>query len=115
MEEYRNQFRKDASQRLECAVNLVKRYNYYPDGVDIAKIDSDEDYMLDFVINVCKAYSEHKNELSSTECSTIETYLNKTYDYITGWFPQSEKSMDAYEMIEKTIEVQHYSTSVERR
>ena len=108
-------FREEAAKRLECAADLVTRYNYYPDGLDTAKLDSDEDYMLDFIINVCKAYSEHKNDLSSTERSTIETYLNNTYDTVTGWFPQSEKSMDAYEMIEKTIQVQHYSTSVERR
>lgn len=104
-----------ANGQKNAAILLVSNAGYYKDGLDPARIDYDEDYMLDFVITVCKSYSECKKELTSSEITTIESYLNDMYNTITGWFPQSEKSMDAYEMIEKTIEVQYYSTSVERR
>lgn len=47
--------------------------------------------------------------------STIVKFLNDNYNGITLWYPQTDKTMDTYELIEKTIDVEFYNTQVERR
>ncbi len=105
----------EANERENIAINLVQSSGYYPEGVDKKELERNEDYSLEFICNVCHAYSEHKGELSSGNDAKIVEYLNDCYDEITTWFPQSEKSMETYETIENTIKVRFYSTSVERR
>lgn len=107
--------RQEAERILDAAIKLAEDAGYYPEGVDKYKYEADEDYSLDVVCNVCRAYSERKNEMSAGERSTIVKFLNDNYNGITSWYPQTDKTMDTYELIEKTIDVEFYNTQVERR
>ena len=101
--------------QMKSVLKCLQNDGYYTNGLDEQKLKREEDYELEFIRSVCNAYSNNKNNLSDEDKSNIEDYLNNRYDEITSWFPQSNESMDTYELIEKTIEVKFPSTQVERR
>lgn len=94
-------------EREKTVFALLKNSEKYPYGYDKDRFVKDEDYYLECICEVCRMFSQEKENLPPDEKNQIEDYLNAAYNDIVHWYPQSEKSKETYELIEDSLNMEY--------
>ena len=103
--------------RLRKVVEIVSQYGYCDPDIPVNTFRDNTDLYSDFVIACCDTYNDINITLTMEERVRLHDYLDTAYGYITGFIDeQTDKTMTAYETIEKTITPKYgISQTVQRR
>lgn len=100
-----NQLDEKAADVDEACERLLKLSGLYSDGVNSVLLKYDKEYLSDYRLNLCFAYSEHKQEISDNDRLLVENCLDNIYNIIVSQNELTKKDAETYKLIEKTINV----------